>query len=207
VDVLPAGAAGLNFGWRAREGLIQTSQYPNESPVTPETKPIFNYSHSTLGYCVTGGYVYRGKAIPQFLGHYIFCDYGTGRFWSTARDGANYTTTEISSDIQMSGVSSFAEDSEGELYIITLSGTIYKIVSAAPPAPEISETRLNESGEFILTFNALAGQTYILEKRQDFSANSSWESSATIDPQASDTSMTITNMVSGEGMYFRLRAP
>ena len=60
LDFIPAGMGGLNFGWRPREGTIQTPAHPGESPVSTPIEPVHDYGHSS-GVSITGGYVYRGK--------------------------------------------------------------------------------------------------------------------------------------------------
>jgi hypothetical protein len=208
VDFLPAGQGGWNFGWRAREGTIRNPTYPNEKPVTEAVEPIFDYPHPT-GVSITGGYLYRGTKIPALSGKYIFCDYGSGQFWATTRNGTNFSTTNITKEISANpivGVSSFAEDSDGELYFMTLSpGTIYKIVSAEPPAPTIQDVS-NTNSQFSFSFSAAAGQAYALESRPDLGTNSAWELRTNISAAETATNVTLTNAVTGEEMYFRVRA-
>ena len=130
IDVIPAGTAGQNFGWRGREGFIDG---PFNDPVPNNlVDPIHDYDHSTLGgFSVTGGYVYRGP-ITALQGKYFFADFVTDNLWSLEYDGTTATSVtplhdEISVDFgALNNVSSFAEDEEGNLYVIELGGTIYR---------------------------------------------------------------------------------
>ena len=83
IDYEPAGAAGRNYGWRLREGTVATPGVPVAVPsVEPLVEPIFDYGRGR-GQSVTGGYVYRGAALPAGIaGRYFFGDFGSGRIWS-----------------------------------------------------------------------------------------------------------------------------
>jgi glucose/arabinose dehydrogenase len=146
VDYEPANRGGRNYGWRNREGAHNhvTSQPPAFLPLID---PIHEYDHST-GPSITGGFVYRGRALgAAFLGRYFFADLG-GRVWSLALsiDGAGEAramdliehTTELGGRTRLGNISSFGVDSDGELYIVSHSnGTILKIIgpTAAPATP------------------------------------------------------------------------
>lgn len=104
--------------------------------LTGLTDPFTEYSH-TEGCSVTGGYVYRGCAIPDLNGTYFYGDYCQGTIWSLNYDGTTVTnfqdrTAELGlGSIQ---ISSFGEDWNGELYIVHYGGTIYKIVPDGVPS-------------------------------------------------------------------------
>ena len=82
--------------------------------------PVYEYGHDA-GCSVTGGYVYRGKAIPALAGTYLFSDYCTGTVWSLVRDpgGKASVSTLLQSKVQ---VSSFGEDEAGEVYLCDHGG-------------------------------------------------------------------------------------
>ena len=85
IDVLRAGVKGLvNFGWDVFEG----STTFEDKPLGPGTliTPIAEYGHYK-GCSVTGGYVYRGHAVPSLRGRYLYGDYCTGTIWSIAAGG------------------------------------------------------------------------------------------------------------------------
>ena len=147
IDVIPAGQKGLNFGWLPREGTIAT---PNAGgPIPPgAVDPIYDYTHgsgSAQGFSVTGGYVYRGP-IAELQGHYFFADFINPRIWSlqwdrsdpSTFDGTNFTnfidrTSELTPDQgQYNFISSFAEDNDGNLYILDLLGDVFKIGPGLP---------------------------------------------------------------------------
>ncbi len=129
INVQPASSTGgENYGWRCYEG---NAPY-NLSGCLPASNydfPVFVYNHSFAsgGFSVTGGYVYRGSGNPDLQGHYIFCDYLSGRWWSLKDDGAGGYNSFAYGALQ-SLISSFGEDYEGELYAANLSsGVIYKL--------------------------------------------------------------------------------
>ena len=90
------------------------------------TWPVSQYGHS-VGYSVTGGYVYRGTAIPSLRGFYVFADY-SGRVWAKRGPGGRRFALS-GADRQLTQVSSFGEDASGELYVVSLAGSVHKIVA------------------------------------------------------------------------------
>ncbi|HXG55951.1 MAG TPA: PQQ-dependent sugar dehydrogenase [Vicinamibacterales bacterium] len=141
VNYEPAGRGGRNYGWRNREGAHDhvTSLPPAYAPLTD---PIHEYGHS-VGQSITGGYVYRGTALgASHRGRYFFADFVSSRVWSMglvvsgngeARAGdVRELTTELGGASQLSGVSAFGVDADGELYVISYTrGVVLKIVG--PP--------------------------------------------------------------------------
>jgi glucose/arabinose dehydrogenase len=123
INFQPAGEGGLNYGWNA----FEASYVFNSSASAPEAvMPIAEYNHSE-GCSVTGGYIYRGEAIPALTATYFYSDYCTGVLWGAYRDMAgNWQYGEI--DRLNMQVSSFGEDQAGELYIVAYTGTVYQIV-------------------------------------------------------------------------------
>jgi glucose/arabinose dehydrogenase len=140
IDVLPAGhPGGANFGWdifegnRCHEPPPGTAQCPEQ--VAPFTPPIFEYSHAE-GCSITGGYVYRGCALPDLRGEYFFSDYCEPFIRSfMLQDGVvtglqDRTTALAPLDpFTISSVTSFGEDARGELYIVDYGGEIYRVVA------------------------------------------------------------------------------
>ena len=137
IDYEPAGAGGRNYGWRQREGTIATAGVPPEPVMFPPfVEPILDYGRGR-GQAVTGGYVYRGTALPaSYRGRYFFGDYGSGRVWSVMLDVDPDTREAVAADEQehtgelggsRPGLSSFARDLAGELYLVTLGGEIYRL--------------------------------------------------------------------------------
>lgn len=125
VDVIEKGK---NYGWRIMEGSHRTPGVEPERPMTGLTGPVFDYERN-LGYCVTGGYVYRGGAIPGLCGTYVFADYGSGRIFGLRYDGKKMTKVDTLLQTK-DNWSSFGEDEAGELYAIDHSGGhVYRLVA------------------------------------------------------------------------------
>jgi len=128
VDVQEAGSAGgANFGWNVMEGKHCYNSAP--CSFTGYTLPIFEYDHN-FGCSITGGYVYRGTRVPLLAGHYLFADYCTHFVRSVKYSGGQlmqvYDWTPALDP--HTSVSSFGQDGRGEVYIVTLGGTLYRIV-------------------------------------------------------------------------------
>ncbi len=133
---------GGNYGWSVREG----AHHYKPGPVGAQyIEPVIEYPHLTklqsegmfpnhaTGSCVTGGYVYRGTKFPALNGVYIYADFITGTVWGFRYDHDTHKVTE--DDVllhQKKNISSFAEDSDGELYALILDGKIYSIRPASP---------------------------------------------------------------------------
>jgi uncharacterized repeat protein (TIGR03806 family) len=119
-------SAGGNYGWRCFEGTrtYNSSCGPNAGSSLP---PVAQYDHSA-GVSITGGFVYRGSAIPALQGRYVFGDFGTGRIWHIAGDTAP-TRTVTGSEAYASGlaIASFGEDSDGELYVVEYGGLLHRL--------------------------------------------------------------------------------
>lgn len=141
VNYEPFGAGGRNYGWRIREGSIATPGVGATTPAfLPLTNPLFDYERA-IGRAVTGGYVYRGSALPAaYRGRYFVADFVTSRVGSvglslhpttgeaTVTDIVDHTA-ELAGTGSLGGVSSFARDRQGELYMLTFAGRVLKIVA------------------------------------------------------------------------------
>jgi len=153
IDFQPAGSSGgLNFGWRCMEGSSCTglSGCTCNDPLL--TLPIVEHPHSGGDCSVTGGYVYRGCALPNLLGTYFYADFCTGTIRSFRYIGGAVTeqqdrTAQLTPPQGLLGsISSFGEDAAGELYIVSLDGSIYKIVPLGPAGP-VCGNNVVEPGE------------------------------------------------------------
>ncbi|HMI30480.1 MAG TPA: FlgD immunoglobulin-like domain containing protein, partial [Candidatus Limnocylindrales bacterium] len=145
IDFAPAGTgAGANYGWRCFEGTLSyasSATTPCASCAAPACTvfPLYQYDHS-LGRCsITGGYVYRGCAIPDLSGQYFFADYCgrqiyTGRFQGGSFVNFRERTSELApgGGLTIGNITSFGEDARGEIYICDGSGQVFKIVAEAP---------------------------------------------------------------------------
>ncbi len=120
------GAGGVNYGWNVMEGMHCYNNLPCN--MVPYTKPVIEYDHN-FGCSITGGYVYRGSRVPFISGHYLYADFCSHFVKSFPFAGGPTQTiydwtTLLDPHAQ---ISSFAQDARGELYIITLAGSLYRI--------------------------------------------------------------------------------
>ncbi len=130
VDYLkPGRPAGANLGWNGYEGThVYDAAVAARLNKRALTWPVSQYSHS-LGEAVTGGYVYRGGAIPSLRGLYVFGDFGSGRVW--VMKGPSGTPVALPGADRAAGrISSFGEDAAGELYVVDIAGAVYRIAPA-----------------------------------------------------------------------------
>lgn len=128
ITVAPAAAGGLNHGWPITEGLhcFSPSSGCDQAGLT---LPVLEYSHSD-GCSVTGGYVYRGAAIPELDGHYFYSDWCGGWLRSFRyENGQAVDQRDWTEQVgQLASVASFGTDSAGELYVTTAAGDVWKLV-------------------------------------------------------------------------------
>ena len=127
VNVAPSTSAGLNYGWNVMEGL---HCYPSGDACsrTGLQLPAIEYGNPSIGCSVTGGFVYRGAAIPEAIGQYFYSDYCRGFLASMSGSADAGFTTRTWSVPSVGNVLSFGEDAQGELYVLSASGTVYRIV-------------------------------------------------------------------------------
>jgi len=137
--------AGANYGWRVFEGTRTYDDSANTLPPSAFTPPVFEYDHSE-GVSVIGGYVYRGNALPGLRGRYLYSDFGSGTVWALAWDGTQVTDNRVLATA--SGPSSFGEDVDGELLVVTRFQGIYRLVSAGGGGGGAIPERLSETGLF-----------------------------------------------------------
>ena len=133
VDFEPAGVSGHNYGWRLMEADScfnpGSGCDANSQGITP---PIASYNHG-VGQSITGGYVYRGSAIPLLRGTYLYADYDSAKFFALRVDGTSVSlaqqdiTSNINPGSAVKQIASFGEGNHGELYVLSLAGTIYRV--------------------------------------------------------------------------------
>lgn len=122
-----ASRGGENYGWNAYEA---SRVFNNRITAPNAVMPIAEYEHTSANGCsVTGGYVYRGEALPALQGTYLYSDYCSGRIWVAYRDTNNVWQSAVFMDSGLQ-VSSFGEDEKGELYIVNYSGAVYRLMPA-----------------------------------------------------------------------------
>jgi glucose/arabinose dehydrogenase len=117
---------GLNYGWNTMEGTACFSPSSNCNR-TGLVLPVLDYEHSE-GCSVTGGYVYRGTAIPALRGHYFYADYCQGWVRSFRLSGGAPAGQQEWATLRPGGqITSFGEDANGELYLMISSGKVFRI--------------------------------------------------------------------------------
>lgn len=116
---------GGNYGWNLREGMHKFG--PRGAGLRDDLiEPIWEYHHD-VGKSITGGFVYRGKRLPELAGAYLYADFVTGNLWALRYDTekkrvlANRTITGNTMPVL-----SFGEDEQGEVYFLTDKGTIHR---------------------------------------------------------------------------------
>ncbi|MDE0160371.1 MAG: PQQ-dependent sugar dehydrogenase, partial [Acidimicrobiaceae bacterium] len=117
------GGLGANLGWRLREGL---HRFRGDEP-PDHADPVWEYSQDD-GCSVTGGYVYRGSAIEDLYGAYVFGDYCTSRLWALQISTGEVEFRDLGAEVSGGALASFGEDADGELYALSLNGTVARIV-------------------------------------------------------------------------------
>ncbi|MBK6425655.1 MAG: PQQ-dependent sugar dehydrogenase [Blastocatellia bacterium] len=134
VDIITRGG---NYGWRAMEG-VHCRPPTTGCDTSGKILPVFEYAHSgsngvSSGCSITGGYVYRGSAIPSLFGKYVFADYCLGSGQILTLVPGETTAVTMVTGAASEPVVSFGEDEAGELYVVTDSvfggrGGVFKIV-------------------------------------------------------------------------------
>jgi glucose/arabinose dehydrogenase len=143
VDIIVKGG---NYGWSVREGF-HAFKDPVDRLKDQSTKlidPIIEYAHNLalqkeskfpdhgIGLSITGGYVYRGKKLPELKGAYLYADFVQGTVW-----GLKYNSGQLTADSQLTkpnparAISSFGEDRDGEVYLLAFDGKIYELEPAS----------------------------------------------------------------------------
>lgn len=133
VDLIVKGG---NYGWPVREGFHHFKPGPVgakyiepvlEYPHRPEMQAQAQFPDHTTGLSVTGGYVYRGKKYPSLRGVYVYADFSLGTIW-----GLRYEKGKVIEHgtllAQPKNVASFAEDADGELYVLCFDDKIFKLI-------------------------------------------------------------------------------
>jgi glucose/arabinose dehydrogenase len=117
-------AGGANYGWNAYEGL---HGYSGAAAASDIVEPILEYDHNNGRCSVTGGYVYRGAALPDLQGYYLYGDWCTGTIWAAQPDAEGNWQAVISLESGRQ-ISSFGEDETGELYLVDHGGAVLRFV-------------------------------------------------------------------------------
>ncbi len=126
--VAEGAGRGVNFGWSALEGTRrQNADQPTEGAVGP----VYEYGHGQGDCSITGGFVYRGSAIPRLAGAYVFAD--------DCRPGIRALAVEADGTLAgdpvalndgPEAIASVGEGADGELYVLSLDGVVARLSPA-----------------------------------------------------------------------------
>jgi uncharacterized repeat protein (TIGR03806 family) len=147
---------GGNYGWPVYEGY----ECVNPGCSLPgHIEPEYVHAHISLGgdaNAIIGGYVYRGSAIPDLYGHYVYGDWATARIFALSYDASNEPYSSILVADAGGDIRTFAEGADGELYLATAAG-IKKIVPAGTGSSQEFPDLLSETGCFDIIDPSLPG--------------------------------------------------
>jgi glucose/arabinose dehydrogenase len=124
VHVASANRAGVNYGWRVLEGSECYAAATCNSQGLE--RPVLEYSHNE-GCSITGGFVYRGARISAIAGHYFYSDYCSGFLRSFRYAGGQAVDRRSWSVGSLGSVLSFGEDADGEMYVLSANGRVYRL--------------------------------------------------------------------------------
>lgn len=124
IDVLSIFDVGANLGWSVMEG---SACFDTGCSSAGLVLPVAEYTHD-LGCSVSGGYVYRGSAIPALFGHYLYGDFCSGSVWSFRYTGVA-SEKRAWPGLSTEGLVSFGVDGKGELYLVSIGGTVWRVLS------------------------------------------------------------------------------
>lgn len=154
VDIIVRGG---NYGWSVVEG-DQCYRPMTGCAIMNYLPPVHAYPRGD-GISISGGHVYRGRALPGFYGTYVFGDFGTGTIWGLTQGAMNsYVRTTLVPSTRTNWLAGFGRDADGELYAMDYAGQIHRLEAAtptgnmAPPLP----LKLSETG----CYSDLAARTF-----------------------------------------------
>ena len=129
VNYQPAASpGGENYGWNLMEG----HECRAEAGCDEFVAPVSGFDRDE-GCVVTGGYVSRGTGMSELEGIYLFADYCSGRVWGLVRDASDawIRLGPVETGLR---ISSFGEDTTGELYAVDIQGAIYRLLPSSAQA-------------------------------------------------------------------------
>ena len=114
-----------NYGWSRYEGYAVYRPKHRYSTAGQKVRPKLVYSHEH-GCSIAGGFVYHGTAVQAARGRYFYGDYCEGTIWSF-RVGKHGRASAPAVSGNVPSVSGFGVDGNGELYAVSLGGTLFKL--------------------------------------------------------------------------------
>lgn len=136
IDLLRAGPSGAgggsNLGWSAFEGTSPFNPDGASATSTDDmTPPLYEYPHDSGRCAVVGGYVYAGSAIPALAGIYVFGDYCSARITGLRiGDNGDVEVADLGVAVAENSLSSFGVDTHGELYVLSSTGSLYRVTAS-----------------------------------------------------------------------------
>jgi hypothetical protein len=130
IDVVPANAAGINYGWNIMEAThccCIGATFPGTCNMAGLTLPIHEYDHSNGDCAIVGGYVYRGATLPELEGSYLFSDNCSGWLRSLLILNGSVNVRQAPM-VSVGNTLSFGQDGFGELYMLTADNRVLKVV-------------------------------------------------------------------------------
>ncbi len=142
VNMIPAGTgAGRNLGWDCREGYHNYTPSHCDTVVMPLTYPVLEYPHTCPGgnnatcgngVSVTGGFIYRGELYPDMEGKYVCVDFGSNDVFILQQTGPGSFSIDWHAANGNSGITTFGETDNGEIFAANLNGTLYAVTMGEP---------------------------------------------------------------------------
>jgi glucose/arabinose dehydrogenase len=135
-------SGGRNYGWKCLEGSLCTGFGSCDCLDPALTPPLLQFPHDGANCSITGGYVYRGSAIPDLHGLYLCADWCSNRIWTV--DRASLTVTDRAAEFQptptprITGIVAFGEDAAGEIYLCDFFGGKVSKLHPSPCTPEFT---------------------------------------------------------------------
>ena len=136
---------GGNYGWNVCEGFHKRGSTTALCNTPGLIDPVVEHPRSEAQ-SITGGYVYRGTAMPSLAGTYIYGDYITGNIWALTYDADNKPTPKVIAMVPASTLVAFGQGNDGEIYTVQISGTISKLVAAPKLPPDRFPQLLSATG-------------------------------------------------------------
>ena len=134
-----------NYGWKVCEGFHlrgSTTQLCNTPGLLD---PVVEHAR-TEAQSITGGYVYRGAAMPSLVGTYIYGDYATGNVWALTYDMNNKPVPKVIATVAGNTLVSFGQGNDGEIYTVQINGIISKLVPSGAVMPDTFPQLLSQTG-------------------------------------------------------------
>jgi uncharacterized repeat protein (TIGR03806 family) len=136
---------GGNYGWNICEGFHKRGSTTQLCNTPGLLDPVVEHGR-TEAQSITGGYVYRGSAMPSLVGTYIYGDYITGNIWALTYDATNKPVPKIIATVAGSTLASFGQGNDGEIYTVQISGIISKLVPSGTVVPVTFPLLLSQTG-------------------------------------------------------------